>query len=880
MRTRTLPVWIGVLVAFFSGQLALAVEARPNAKPARAQETGNVAAATADADRISSSHATTSGSGLLTPVPEGQAASVGSDSCATAEPIVGTGVFNFDNTAATLDGLPHAACTVFNQSQIEQDVWFCWTAPAEVCAGSYSISTCGRTAVDTRIAVYSGCGCPTDDSTLLNCRDDECDLQTRLSFNPVPSQQYLIRLGRFPGPTGGTGGLGNFLITCDLNPPCDEPLSHCQSQDRSDALNSNRTGFVTADGFTPTLSGDINGVCWWGAYLTNANPPQDCEATSTDTFRIRYFTDAGGLPGSEIASFSQLAATLTVEPPFSTGLRINGVAPEYEFHAIHANVPVVGGDCYWIEITNELTGCTWFWEMGLSGDGRAVQDGTLGVPPNGYGLSDVIVGDMAFCVNTAIVQDGADCLPPPPPNDLCANASSIIGPGTFVVDTAAATTNGPNHAACLATGQTGIDRDAWFLWTSTCSGDVVVRTCDTTTVDSKVAVYSGTTCPTAADNPVACNDDLCGPVGYQSMLVFPATVSQQFLIRVGSYPAFPGGVIGLAISCGPPNNAACGPGSGNPSCCIGSATNPATGGCGDESCCELVCACDPYCCNVEWDADCAAHGLGNSGCGAADLCGCSAICGNPAGGDCCSGHAPPGGCSDQACCEAVCACDSFCCNTEWDANCAGNGFVPGCGALALCSSLCTPPPPPCPSGTITFVNPPHLAVDARRPHPPGNPNLREGFKVFTVTGPPGAQSSCWTVQETATFGSPNTISSVVENPLAPGTYTVTLFRAITAGAGSSITYTPTAGAVSQGCFKSHPANVNSDTGAAPVDILHLIDNLNGIRVPPLASWQCDLDRSNVCLPADIIAEIDMLNGVNGFIVWNGTSRPTGPPGCP
>src|SRR6185503_6957562 len=104
----------------------------------------------------------------------------------------------------------------------------------------------------------------------------------------------------------------------------------------------------------------------------STNPPVDCEATSTDTFRIRYFNDLNGLPGgAAIATFSQQAGTLVLTPPFSTGLLIdpNGPnpAPEYEFHATHANVPVIGGNCYWIEISNQLTGCTWFWEVGLDG---------------------------------------------------------------------------------------------------------------------------------------------------------------------------------------------------------------------------------------------------------------------------------------------------------------------------------------------------------------------------------------------------------------------------------------------------------------------------------------------------------------------------------
>jgi|CXWL01.1.fsa_nt_gi hypothetical protein len=639
---------------------------------------------------------------------QNQAANGGGDSCQTAETISGTGVFNFNNTSATLDGPSHAACTVFGQSQIDHDVWYCWTAPAQACNGSYSVSTCGRTNVDTKIAVYSGCGCPTDDANLLNCRDDECETQTRLSFNPVPGQQYLIRLGTFPGEPGGTG---TFLLNCDLGPPCDEPISHCQSQDQSDALNSNRTGFVAADGFTPTQSGNVNSVCWWGAYLNNTN--QNCEATSTDTFRIRYFDDAGGLPGAEIASFSQQASTLTLEAPFSTGLLINGVAPEYEFHATHPDLPVTSGDCFWIEISNQLTNCTWFWELGLSGDGRAIQDDT---PQDPYTPTDTIVADLAFCVSVPLATGGQSCLAPAPSNDQCADATPITGTGVFSVDTSAATSAGPNHAACLSTGQSGIDHDVWHSWTSTCSGDVVVRTCNTTAVDSKVAVYSGTICPTAANDPLGCNDDLCGSTGLQSMLVFPATINQQFLIRVGSFPGTPGGVIGLVISCGPPDNPACGAGSSNTSCCTGSATD--SGGCGDETCCELVCACDPFCCETEWDAVCAANGLGNSGCGAGKLCNCSAVCGGPTLGDCCTGHATPG-CSDAACCEAVCQCDPFCCDTEWDANCAGDGFVPGCGAASLCSNICNPACDagnPCPDDGLECTE--DICVGGICQHPP------------------------------------------------------------------------------------------------------------------------------------------------------------------
>ena len=86
--------------------------------------------------------------------------------CVSAEPISDVGVFAFDNSLAVLDGPDHAACLYADFTQIEHDVWFCWTAPNAVCEGRYIVETCGETDVDTRLAVYDGCSCPpTDDLT-------------------------------------------------------------------------------------------------------------------------------------------------------------------------------------------------------------------------------------------------------------------------------------------------------------------------------------------------------------------------------------------------------------------------------------------------------------------------------------------------------------------------------------------------------------------------------------------------------------------------------------------------------------------------------------------------------------------------------------------
>ena len=63
----------------------------------------------------------------------------------------------------------------------------------------------------------------------------------------------------------------------------------------------------------------------------------------------------------------------------------------------------------------------------------------------------------------------------------------------------------------------------------------------------------------------------------------------------------------------------------------------------------------------------------------------------------------------------------------------------------------------------------------------------------------------------------------------------------------------------QTCLGHLPGDVNSDRTAAPVDILSLIDDLNRVGVPPLAPWQCDIDHSDLCAPADILKEVDLLN---------------------
>ncbi|MBL8881124.1 MAG: hypothetical protein JNG88_18600, partial [Phycisphaerales bacterium] len=131
-------------------------------------------------------------------VPCATASAQGADLCANAQPISGTGSFAFDNSAATTDGVPDALCNFFSQQDITNDVWFAWTAPA---SGGFTISTCGGTSMDSKIAVLQG-GCA---GPVIACNDDACGLQTSLDIVATNGTTYLIRLGNYPGALGGTG---------------------------------------------------------------------------------------------------------------------------------------------------------------------------------------------------------------------------------------------------------------------------------------------------------------------------------------------------------------------------------------------------------------------------------------------------------------------------------------------------------------------------------------------------------------------------------------------------------------------------------------------------------------------------------------------------
>ena len=81
-------------------------------------------------------------------------------------------------------------------------------------------------------------------------------------------------------------------------------------------------------------------------------------------------------------------------------------------------------------------------------------------------------------------------------------------------------------------------------------------------------------------------------------------------------------------------------------------------GCSEESCSDLVCAVNPLCCVLEW----------NAGCALAAVTVCSE-CNISDAGACCVGN-DSAYCGDFDCVNKVCAVDSYCCEFKWDSFCA------------------------------------------------------------------------------------------------------------------------------------------------------------------------------------------------------------------
>ena len=136
----------------------------------------------------------------------------GANDCAAAQRLKGYGTYSFDTVGSTTDGAADVLCTFFGNQQIFNDVWFNFTAPESFIV---EVSTCTTTTLDSKIAIYGGSDCV---SPVISCSDDNCALQTTVSFAAVAGEHYLIRLGGYGATNFGAGTMtvGPLALLADI----------------------------------------------------------------------------------------------------------------------------------------------------------------------------------------------------------------------------------------------------------------------------------------------------------------------------------------------------------------------------------------------------------------------------------------------------------------------------------------------------------------------------------------------------------------------------------------------------------------------------------------------------------------------------------------
>ncbi|MCB9855564.1 MAG: hypothetical protein H6818_07725 [Phycisphaerales bacterium] len=188
--------------------------------------------------------------------------------------------------------------------------------------------------------------------------------------------------------------------------------------------------------------------------------------------------------------------------------------------------------------------------------------------------------------------------PCPPSNDDCAGAIEVFDGAN----------NGGNNCAALADNaeascQSNSNKDVWFFWTATCTGDATIDTVGslfTTSNDTVLSIWDA-----CGGTEIDCDDDSVVTPALLSTLTFPCTQGVDYYIRVAGFSTNCGD-INLNIACALPpvgrccqadgtctieSSVDCGNlggiyGGDNTDCtvsCFGACCLPANGGCISET---------------------------------------------------------------------------------------------------------------------------------------------------------------------------------------------------------------------------------------------------------------------------------------------------------
>ncbi len=186
--------------------------------------------------------------------------------------------------------------------------------------------------------------------------------------------------------------------------------------------------------------------------------------------------------------------------------------------------------------------------------------------------------------------------------DECATALTVVADQAvnFNTTTMTASANPPEDGTCPFLDW-GASKDIWYKFTPATGGLATISLCGSS-YDTSMVVYTGTC---AGLTRVACDDDTCGAL-YESIIEdFGIASGTTYYIRIGGWNADDGaGTMLISVT----------PVTGGCDGATGACNQPHGGpGCDTPSCCSLVCASNPLCCDLGWDLSCVET--------AVDLCG-------------------------------------------------------------------------------------------------------------------------------------------------------------------------------------------------------------------------------------------------------------------
>tara|TARA_B100001059_G_scaffold231866_1_gene268561 strand:+ start:1735 stop:3102 length:1368 start_codon:yes stop_codon:yes gene_type:complete len=131
-------------------------------------------------------------------------------------------------------------------------------------------------------------------------------------------------------------------------------------------------------------------------------------------------------------------------------------------------------------------------------------------------------------------------------NDECVDATMIYNGSTAFSTIEATNSTDLFSDQCSGTYLGAMNKDLWFSYQATCTGTLVVSTCDSASFDTDLVVYQGT-CSDMTQ--IACNGDASICSGYTSYLETPVTSGTNYLIRLGGWDESAAGTGTLEVSC-------------------------------------------------------------------------------------------------------------------------------------------------------------------------------------------------------------------------------------------------------------------------------------------------------------------------------------------